>query len=222
MKHVLFLLTSADEVGGSKRKAGSYLPEIAHPWHELTSRGVAVEFASLAGGTPPEYGYEEKDEVARAFRTGPAYARLRASRPLRELDPHGYDAVFVPGGLGPMVDLVHDALAKKTLAAFFEAGKVVGAVCHGPAALLDVKLSDGTYLVAGKHVAAFSDEEEKVYAVADVPFLLSSTLAARGAVLDPAAPWQARTVVDGRLVTGQNPASASGVGKAIAQLLGAA
>jgi putative intracellular protease/amidase len=130
-----------------------------------------------------------------------------------------YDAVFFPGGLGPMVDIAKDPDVKAAVRRAWDGGKVVAAVCHGPAALLGVTLEDGTPLVRGRQLTSFSNAEEDGYAKADVPFLLEDALRAAGAEFSSTAPWQSKLVVDGRLITGQNPASGAAVGEAIVAAL---
>jgi putative intracellular protease/amidase len=153
------------------------------------------------------------------FMSSKGFARLNNSRKLSEVDASAYDAVFIPGGLGPMVDIAQDPLVKKTVVEVYERGQVLGAVCHGPVALLNARLSNGKYLVDGKRISAFTDEEEKGYAIEDVPFLLEEALRGQGAKFAEVAPWQPLSVVDGLLVTGQNPASATAVALDIIKLL---
>ncbi|MDX2010077.1 MAG: type 1 glutamine amidotransferase domain-containing protein [Myxococcaceae bacterium] len=215
MKHVLFVVSSAGVIGPNKRKTGYFMSEVSHPFFEFEKNGFAVHFASPAGGTPPMDGYDEKDAKDVEFKSSPAWARLNSSQKLSEVDIAGYDAVFFPGGLGPMVDLADNAQARQLVRSAWESSRVVGAVCHGPVALLGVTLSDGKRLIEGKRLASFTDEEEKGYAQKDVPFLLQSALKQQGAISVEVAPWQPNTVVDGRLVTGQNPASAAGVARAM-------
>jgi putative intracellular protease/amidase len=219
MKYVLFIVTSAAEIGPNHRKTGYFFPEVAHPYHEFTQQGYTVDFATLQGGAPAADGYDANDPLQQEFREGNGFVRLNTSRRLSEVDASRYDAVFIPGGLGPMVDMAHEPLVKKTVTEVFERGQVLGAVCHGPVALLGAKLSNGQYLVEGKRISAFTDEEEKGYAIADVPFLLEEALRAQGAHFAEVSPWQPLSVVDGRLVTGQNPASASAVARDMIKLL---
>ncbi|HRI68616.1 MAG TPA: type 1 glutamine amidotransferase domain-containing protein [Polyangium sp.] len=219
MKYILFVLTSVAEIGPSKHNSGAYVSEVAHPYEEFSKHGYGVDFTSLAGGDPPLYGYDEKDTVSKEFLDSRQFRRLRNSRKLADVDIAAYDAIFFPGGTGPMVDVATDPLVKQIIANAYESGRVVGAVCHGPAALLDVKLSNGEFLVAGKRVAAFTNEEEEKTTKAHVPFLLEDALKKQGAEHVAAPAWKANTIVHERLVTGQNPASASGVAKAMIELI---
>jgi putative intracellular protease/amidase len=118
-----------------------------------------------------------------------------------------------------MVDMPEEPLLKKVIAGFYDSGKIVGAVCHGPVSLLNVKLNDGTYLIAGKNITSFTNEEEDNYAKNDVPFELETALTNQGAKFHAAAPWSSNSIADGRLVTGQNPASAKGVAQKMIALM---
>jgi putative intracellular protease/amidase len=135
------------------------------------------------------------------------------------VDVLDYDAIFFPGGLGPMVDIANDPDVKAAVARAWDGGKIVAAVCHGPAAFLGVKLEDGTALVSGRKLTSFSNAEEEGYAQADVPFNLEDALKAEGAEYSSAAVWQEKVVVDGRLMTGQNPASGAPLAKEIVAAL---
>jgi putative intracellular protease/amidase len=214
-KHVLFILTNAGEIGPNKRTTGYFFPEVAHPLEVFDRAGIAVEYASPLGGTPPEDGYDESDPAQLAFRNSSAIRRMAHSRKLSEVDVLDYDAIFFPGGLGPMVDIAIDPEVKLAVARAWGAGKIVAAVCHGPAAFLGVKLEDGTPLVSGRKLTSFSNAEEAGYAQADVPFNLEDALRAEGADYSAAAVWQSKVVVDGRLLTGQNPASGGPLAEAI-------
>ena len=220
VRHVLFIITNASRIGPSDRATGFYFPEVAHPFEVFDREGIAVEFASPEGGPPPEDGYDPADVASRAFRDSLAYRRLQRSRRLAEVDVEAYDAVVVPGGLGPMVDLAGHPGVKQAIGRAWDAQRIVGAVCHGPVALLDVPLADGSRLLSGRSVTGFSNAEEDGYARADVPFLLEDALRGQGARFSAAAPWQAHVEQDGRLVTGQNPASAAPMAEAIVRLLG--
>lgn len=214
-KHVLFVLTNAAKIGPHDRATGYFFAEVAHPFEVFESAGVAVDYASPLGGAIPEDGYDDKDASQREFKGSAAYRRMNRSRKLSEVDVNDYDAIFFPGGLGPMVDLAANAEVKQAIARAWTAGKLVGAVCHGPVALLGVTLDDGTPLLRGRRVTGFSNAEEDGYASEDVPFRLESALREAGALYDSASPWQAKVIVDGRLMTGQNPASAGPLAQAM-------
>lgn len=219
IKHVLFVVTNTAEIGPNRRSTGYFFPEIAHPYEVFAEAGVAVEYASLLGGTPPEDGYDDKDPAQVAFRHSASFRRMGNSRPLSQVDVLDYDAIFFPGGLGPMVDIANNPQIQRAIERAWQGGKIVAAVCHGPAALLGVKLEDGTPLVQNRKLTGFSNAEELGYAQADVPFLLEDALRAEGAVYSAADVWQEKVVVDGRLMTGQNPASGGALAKAIVDAL---
>ena len=219
VKHVLFVVTNAAVIGPNKRATGFFFPEIAHPVEVLDKAGIAVEYATLQGGKPPEDGFDGSDAAQAEFLASDSYRRMAHSRKLSEVDVLDYDAVFFPGGLGPMVDITGNPEVQAAVRRAWDGGKVVAAVCHGPAALLGVKLADGTPLVRGRKVAGFSTAEEDGYARADVPFDLESALREEGGLYESAAAWQPKLMVDGRLITGQNPASGALVGEAIVAAL---
>jgi len=213
--YVLFIVTNTHEIGPRRRATGYFFPEVAHPFEVFDENGISVEFATPLGGAPSQDGYDEKDPAQRAFRDSKAIRRLGRSRKLSEVDVLDYDAIFVPGGLGPMVDLAKDPDVKQAVLRAWDAGMLVAAVCHGPVALLGVKLPDGTPLVRGRKLTAFSKAEEDGYAKADVPFMLETALREEGAIFEAVTPWKPKVVVDGRLMTGQNPASAGPLAKAM-------
>jgi len=219
IKHVLFILTNAAEIGPNHRATGYFFPEVAHPYEVFAESGVAVEYASLQGGTPPEDGYDANDPAQLAFRNSAAIRRMAHSRKLSEVDVLDYDAIFFPGGLGPMVDIANNPEIQRAVERAWQAGKIVAAVCHGPAALLGAKNEDGTPLVKGRKLTSFSNAEESGYAQADVPFLLEDALRAEGAEYSSVEVWQEKVVVDGKLMTGQNPASGGPLAKAIVAAL---
>lgn len=223
MKKVLFVLTSHDRKGNTGEPTGYYLPEAAHPWAILRAEGHTIDFASPKGGKPPMDGADAPDmESLRFLRDGDVTRKIENTPTTADVDPADYAAILFVGGHGTMWDFPGDTHLARVAAAIYEQGGVVAAVCHGPAALVNLTLSDGQHLVSGKRVASFTDEEERAVNLHQVvPFLLESTLRQKGAIHQPAPNWQANVVVDGRLVTGQNPASASGVGQEIARLLAA-
>jgi putative intracellular protease/amidase len=220
-KRVLFALTSHNRKGHTGQPTGFYLPEAAHPWAVLRDR-FEIDFVSTRGGKPPMDGANSADAASRAFLADPDVRRKLDHTPTaHETTAADYAAILFVGGHGTMWDFPDDQDLASVAAAIYEAEGVIGAVCHGPAALVNLKLSGGEYLVAGKRVAAFTDEEERAAGLESVvPFLLESMLRARGAIHIPAPNWQSNVITDGRLVTGQNPASAYGVGQEMAHLLG--
>lgn len=220
VKHVLFIVTNAETIGPNQRATGFFFPEIAHPFEALDEAGIAVEYASPHGGKPPEDGFDGNDAAQSGFLESASYRRMSRSRKLSEVDVLDYDAIFFPGGLGPMVDITGNPDVQAAVRRAWDAGKIVAAVCHGPSALLGVTLDDGTPLVRGRKVAGFSTAEEDGYARADVPFDLEGALREEGALYESADPWQPKLMVDGRLITGQNPASGTLVGRAIVKALG--
>ena len=220
-KPVLIVLTSHAQMGDTGKPTGFFLGELTHPLDVFEKAGVPVELASIQGGEPPADGLDLQDEINARYWNDPAFrAKLSATKKLSDLNPADYSAVFFSGGHGTMWDFPDDAAVQKFAREIYEADSPVGAVCHGPAALVNVKLSDGSYLVAGKEVSAFTNaEEEKVGLTEVVPFLLATKLEERGAKHLPAPDFQKQVVTSGNLVTGQNPASASGVAEKMVELL---
>lgn len=222
MSHrVLVAVTSHAEKGSSHEPTGAYLAEISHPYAVLREAGFEVDFVSPAGGRVPLDGVDRKDPVNAAFLDDPnALAHLHASRRSSDASSTGYEAIFFAGGHGTMWDFPDDAGLQKLASEIYVRGGVVAAVCHGPAGLVNVKVEGGRYLVAGKDVAAFTNEEERAVGLEKVvPFLLSDKLAERGAKMHPGPTWKENVVTSERLVTGQNPASAPGVARAVVALL---
>lgn len=224
IKPILFVLTSHTVKGASGEPTGYYLSEVTHPLAQLDSAGFAVEFASIAGGEPPVDGLNMCDPVnARYWNDENFRAATRRTRRVSDINADHYSGVFFAGGHGTMWDFPDNPHVQRIARDVYEAGGLVAAVCHGPSALVNVKLSDDSYLVSGKHVAAFTDDEERAVKLDHVvPFLLASKLQERGALHRHATNWTAQVVVDGRLITGQNPQSANGVGAALREALIAA
>lgn len=217
---VLIIVSNANSIGPNNRRTGTFLPEVAHPYAEFEHAGYHIDFASLTGESPFLDALNlAADPDNLKFLTGKGWEDMHKAPKLSELDLQHYDAVFIPGGLAPMVDMPENAELKRVIAEVYERNGIVGAVCHGPVSLLNVQLSDGTYLVNGKNIASFTSEEEDNYARADVPFDLQSALTEQGAVFHAAEAWSANSIADGNLVTGQNPASAKGVGEKMVALL---
>ena len=220
-KPVLFVLTSHGTKGDGGQPTGFYLGEVTHPLAVLDATGISVEFASIKGGEPPVDGLDLEDKVNRRYWNDEAFrAAIRTTAKLDEVDPSRYAAIFFAGGHGAMWDLPQSDAVDRVTRSIFEAGGAVAAVCHGPAALVNVKFSDGRYLVSGRDVSAFTDSEERAVGLdKTVPFLLATMLVERGARHHPAPDWTSKVVVDGRLITGQNPQSATGVGEALRDVL---
>jgi len=219
-KKILIIVSNANSIGPNHRRTGIFLPEVAHPYAEFTKAGYQVDFASLTGETPYLDALNLADDPANlAFLTGNGWADMQKAAKLADVDTEAYDAVFVPGGLAPMVDMPENPLLKKVIAQTYERNAVVGAVCHGPVSLINVKLSDGSYLVNGKNITGFTNEEEENYAKTEVPFLLETSLTNQGAIFHAARPWTDNSIADGNLVTGQNPASAKGVAEKMIAIL---
>lgn len=221
IKPVLCVVTSHPIRGDTGEPTGFAMVELTHPLDVFGKAGIPVEIASVRGGHPPIDFFDLSDAVNdRFWHDAPFREALAHSLVLSEVDPARYSAVFFAGGHGTMWDFADSAAVQRVIRAIYEAGGIVSAVCHGPAALVNATLADGRHLVAGKRLAAFTDEEEaEVKYTHVVPYLLASTLKQRGALHHPAPNWTANVVVDGRLITGQNPASAHGVGEAIVEQL---
>src|SRR5262245_43657937 len=137
--HVLFILTNTAKIGPHNRATGYFFAEAAHPFEVFDGAGVAIDFTSPKGGAIPEDAYDDKDPADVAFKHSQAYRRMNRSRLLSEVDANDYDAIFIPGGLGPMADLATDPDVKRAVARAWNTGKLVAAVCHGPVALHGVK-----------------------------------------------------------------------------------
>lgn len=216
---VLFVLTSHDKKGD--KPSGYYLPEAAHPYTVLTRAGFAVDFASPKGGAPPMDAPDTIDDESAAFLADPRVKeKLSHTLVPQDIVPTEYAAIFYVGGHAAMWDLPNQPELAAVTTAIDARGGVVAAVCHGPAGLVNVKRADGTWLVAGKDVAAFTNDEERAVALDGViPFFLADALEKRGARHHQAKPFEPEVVVSGRLVTGQNPASARGVAEEMVKLL---
>ncbi|MGI8536381.1 MAG: type 1 glutamine amidotransferase domain-containing protein [Mycobacteriales bacterium] len=210
---VLFALTSHDKLGDTGRATGAYAPEMAHPAKVFREAGWDVDFVSVAGGKPPLDGIKPDDTVTRDFLTDESVAaRLATTRTADQLDPADYRVIFYVGGHGTMWDFPGCEELADLAASIYAKGGVVAAVCHGPAGLLGITEPDGTPLIAGKTLSSFSNDEEDAVGLSDVvPFLLESALVEKGARHQKADKFSEFAIVDGRLVTGQNPASSSKV-----------
>lgn len=220
MPRALLFLTSHDRMADTGRSTGWYLSEAAHPWKVFVEAGWKVGYVSPNGGRPTMDAADLSDPVQAEFLAvhGPLGPETVASD---EADPSGVDVVVYVGGHGAMWDFPDDAGLQRIGRSVWEHGGVVAAVCHGPAGLVDLRLSDGSLLVAGRRLAAFTDAEEAAAGLTEVvPFPLASTLVERGAIHVPAANWNDQVVIDDRLITGQNPASATSLARAVVARIG--
>lgn len=226
MKKILMVLTSHDKLGDTGKKTGFWLEEFAAPYYAFKDAGAQVLLASPLGGQPPldpksDAPDAQTPATVRFNGDTEAIAALAQTRKLSEVVDAEVDAVFYPGGHGPLWDLVDDADSLALIEKTFAAGKPVAAVCHGPAVLRNAKGALSQPLVKDKRVTGFSNqEEEAAQLTAVVPFLLEDALKAQGAHYEAGAAFQPHVVVDGRLVTGQNPASSEPAAQAVLKLLG--
>jgi putative intracellular protease/amidase len=221
-KHALIVVTSHGQLGDTGKQTGWYLSEVSHVYYPLAEAGFSVDFASPKGGDAPmdEKSRKLDDPLNKRFLEDENLRRaMEKTIPLSQIDPGKYEVVHFAGGHGTMWDFPTSDEVARVAAAIYEKGGIVAAVCHGPAALVNVKLSNGKHLVEGKDVTGFTNGEEKEVELSEVvPFLLESKLAERGANFQAAKNWADNVVHTERLVTGQNPQSASSLGKKIVEL----
>jgi putative intracellular protease/amidase len=221
---ILMVLTSHDQLGTTGKKTGFWLEEFVAPYYTFLDAGAAVTVASPRGGAPPldpkSDAPDGQTEMTTRFKKDPAAQAVLASTVrLAEVKADEYDAVFYPGGHGPMWDLAEDATSIALIEAFYNAGKPVAAVCHGPGVLHHVRIA-GEPIVKGKRVTGFTNsEEEAVQLTKIVPFLVEDELKRQGGLFEKVADWQSFAITDGRLVTGQNPASSRAAAQALLALL---
>lgn len=216
-KHVLMVTTSANTLPNG-RKTGVWLEEIAVPYGAIAQAGLAITLASPMGGAVPLDPHSlDEHSVAK----WPDIIKLlKKSAPLKNIQSADFDAIFLPGGHGTMMDFATDAELKRLLLEFATADKVIAAVCHGPAALVGAKKPDGSPLVAGKTITAFTDEEETAVQLEKVvPFMLETALRGEGANFVGGPMWAAHVEVDGNIITGQNPASSEAIANAVLERL---
>lgn len=222
---ILIVLTSHDQLGDTGKKTGFWLEEFAAPYYKLKDAGAQLTLVSPKGGQPPlDPKSDEPDaqtEATRRFKADPAaQAALAATGKLADVSANDFDAVFYPGGNGPLWDLAEDRASIGLIETMFAAGKPVAAVCHAPGVLRHVKGSDGKPLVNGKKVTGFTNSEEEAVGLTKiVPFLVEDVLKENGGIYSKAGDWQPYAVTDGLLVTGQNPASSEVAAEALLKLL---
>ncbi len=228
MKKILMVLTSHDQLGDTGKKTGFWLEEFAAPYYVFKDAGVAITLASPQGGQPPlDPKSDEPDfhtDATRRFRTDQAAQALLAStNKLSAMVARDYDAVFYPGGHGPLWDLVEDAASIALIESMLNSGKPVACVCHAPAVLRHPKASDGQSVVHGKSVTGFTNTEEDAVGLTQVvPFLVEDMLVTNGGKYTKGADWQPHVVTDGLLITGQNPASSEAAAKVLLSAVGVA
>ncbi|CAM4169385.1 type 1 glutamine amidotransferase domain-containing protein [Corallococcus exiguus] len=219
---VLLIVTSHSQFGNTGEKTGFWLEELAAPYEQFTKAGAQVDIASPLGGKAPVDPRSEKEQTedTRAFLADAEATKKLANTKVLAQVKDTYDAYFVVGGHGVMWDLAQHVPTHQLLSAGYARGAVVAAVCHGPAALVGVKGPDGKPLVAGKRVAAFSNAEEQAAKFdAIVPFPLETRMRELGARYESGPLWKSFTVRDGRLVTGQNPASSAATAQEVLKVL---
>ena len=213
--NILMVLTSHDRLGDTGKKTGFWLEEFAAPYYVFKDAGAEVTLASPKGGQPPlDPKSDEPDaqtEATRRFTNDPeAQQALAGTVPLSSVSADRFDALFYPGGHGPLWDLANDPHSVKLIEAMYAAGKPVTAVCHAPGVLRNATAPDGSPLVQGKQVTGFANTEEAAVQLSDVvPFLVEDALVKNGGKYRKGPDWQPYIVVDGNLITGQNPASSA-------------
>ncbi len=216
-KKILMVTTSANALANG-RETGVWLEEIAVPYLTLAKAGVAITVASPKGGAVP-IDPHSLDEASVA-KWPDIIELLKDSAPLINVQADGFDAIFLPGGHGTMMDFATDSELKRLLTDFAKANKIIAAVCHGPAGLVGAKRPDGTPIVAGKTITAFTDAEEIAMQLeAAVPFMLETTLRSEGANFVVGPMWAPHVEADGNLITGQNPASSEAIAQAVLERL---
>lgn len=222
---ILMVLTSHDQLGNTGRKTGFWLEEFAAPYFVFRDAGVELTLASPKGGQPPvdpksDLPENQTEAMARFKKDPRAQKELSETVRLETIKSKDYDTVFYPGGHGPMWDLAEDRHSIALLESFYNSGKPIALVCHSPGVLRHVKYQ-GEPLVKGKHVTGFTDGEEAAVQLTHVvPFLVEDELLRLGAIYEKKANWQPFSVLDGRLITGQNPASSTVTAQALMKFLG--
>ena len=223
--NVLMVLTSHDQLGDTGHKTGFWLEEFAAPYYVLKDAGAKLTLASPKGGQPPldpksDAPDSQTAATQRFKQDAAAQAALASTVPLSTVKAADYDAVFYPGGHGPLWDLAEDKDSIALIEALHAAGKPVAAVCHAPGVLRHVKSSDGQPLVKDKKVTGFTNSEEEAVGLTKVvPFLVEDMLKENGGIYSKGADWAAYVLTDGILITGQNPASSEAAAQALLQLL---
>jgi len=222
---ILLVLTSHDQLGDTGKKTGFWLEELAAPYYALKDAGAEIVLASPKGGQPPldpkSDDPDAQTDDTRRFKADPeAQAALASTVVLSSVKAEDFDAVFYPGGHGPLWDLANDADSIALIEAFAKADKPTGFVCHAPGVLKSVKGPDGKPLVNGRKVTGFTNSEEEAVGLTDVvPFLVENVLTANGGDYSKGPDWGSYVLTDGKLVTGQNPGSSHAAAEALLKLL---
>jgi len=222
---ILMVLTSHDQLGDTGNKTGFWLEEFAAPYYVFRDAGAEVTLASPKGGQPPldpsSDGEDAQTDATRRFKDDPAAQKaLSKTTVLSEVSAEGYDAIFYPGGHGPLWDLAEDGHSRALIEDFAGSDRPVGAVCHAPAVFRHVKGADGEPLVSGRTVTGFTNTEEEAVGLTQVvPFLVEDMLTSNGGEYHKGDDWASFIVTDGKLVTGQNPASSEAAARKILSLL---
>ena len=222
---ILMVLTSHDKLGATGQKTGFWLEEFAAPYYVFLDAGADVTLASPLGGQPPEDPKSDAPDMqtnaTRRFRADAAASdALAHTLRLSAISAKDFDAIFYPGGHGPLWDLAEDKASIALIESMMAAGKPVAAVCHAPGVLRHARTPQGRSLVEGKKVTGFTNSEEQVVGLTEiVPFLVEDMLRANGGLYSKSADWQPYVVVDGRLITGQNPASSELAAKSLLDVL---
>ncbi|MFT6734879.1 MAG: putative intracellular protease/amidase [Polaribacter sp.] len=222
MKKILIPVTNHATLGKTEQKNGTYLPELSHALHVFLAAGLEYDIASIKGGKAPIYGTDiEGDSVNDAILNNEVFqSRINNTIPVSQINIDDYDAVYYPGGFGLLSDLATNEDFARLSAKHYEDGGILSAVCHGPAGLLPITLSNGEKLLENKSVTCFTREEEIDFGtIDDIPFLLEESLARNAARYSKVQPWGVFVIEDDRVITGQNPTSAQAVGDAIVKLL---
>ena len=222
---ILMVLTSHDKLGDTGEKTGFWLEELAAPYYVLKDAGVDITLVSPKGGLPPldpksDLPDFQTEDTKRFVDDAIAQQQLANTVSLASIDASAFDAVFYPGGHGPLWDLTNDKHSIELIVSLITANKPVASVCHAPAVLLKVKSADGQPLIHNKNITAFSNSEEDAVGLTNVvPFLLEDEIKQSGAVYHKGEDWASFVQVDGLIITGQNPASSAETAKALLQLL---
>ena len=218
---ILMVLTSHDQLGDTGDKTGFWLEEFASPYYVFKDANAEVTLASPKGGQPPldpksDQPDFQTDATERFKNDAEAQAQLANTLKLSDVSPEDFDAVFYPGGHGPLWDLAEDKNSIALIETMYASGKPVAAVCHAPAVLRNASASDGSPLVKGKNITGFSNsEEDAVQLTGVVPFLLEDELKTKGAHYTKADDWHPYAIIEGNLITGQNPQSSELVAQAV-------